>query len=272
MWVLQRAREFDQNAGMPLPAVFERLTLAGVDFRSNQISLIASAPGIGKSILALTFAVRAEVPTIYFTADSDATTQYARAASMLTGDPLSVVNEALKRKNVAKYDIALNRARHVRFVLDSAPSLDEVNAHVMSYGWAFGQWPRLIIIDNVSNIFSESEGYQGLEDVMSWLHQLAGKTGAHIMGLHHVTGEHESGDTIVDLKGLRGKISKLPTLILTLNRVKGVDGQLNISIVKNRSGVAAANGSVNVSIGIDLSRMWMETTVPKQVWSGSQSP
>jgi len=263
--VLQRAREFDQNAGMPLPTVFERLSALGADFRSNQVALIAAAPGIGKSILALTYAVWAGVPAIYFSADSDATTQYARAAAMITGDQLSAVNEALKRKNVAKYDIALNRARHIRFVLDSAPSLDDVNRHVMAYGWAYGQWPKLIIIDNVSNIFSESEGFQGLEEVMDWLHQLSRKTGAGIIGLHHVTGEYESGDTIVPLSGLRGKISKLPTLILTLNRVYGDNQALNVAVVKNRAGIAAANGSFGVQLRTDLSRMWIETRTAQSV-------
>lgn len=265
MWVLQRAREFDQNAGMPLPTVFERLSAMGADFRSNQIALIAAAPGIGKSILALTYAVWAEVPTIYFSADSDATTQYARAAAMITGDQLSVVNESLKRKSVAKYDIALNRARHIRFVLDSAPSLDDVNSHVMSYGWAFGQWPKLIIIDNVSNIFSEKEGFQGLEEIMDWLHQLSRKTGAGIIGLHHVTGDYESGDVVVPLSGLRGKIGKLPTLILTLNRIFGDDQNLNVAIVKNRAGKAMPNGSYGVPMRFDLSRMWIETRIARSV-------
>lgn len=271
MWVLQRARDFDRSAGMPLPTVFERLQSLGVEFRSSQVHLIAAAPGIGKSILALTYAVRAQVPTIYLSADSDATTQYARAAAMITGDPLSAVNEALKSGNVGRYDIALNRARHIRFVFDSSPSLDEVNSHVMSYGWAFGQWPKLIIVDNVSNIFSESDGFQGLEEVMDWLHQLARKTGACIIGLHHVTGEFESGDSVVPLSGLRGKISKLPTLILTLNRVYGENNRLNVAIVKNRAGIAAANGSWGQVLQTDLSRMWIETKMIGEKWPRSQT-
>lgn len=267
MWVLQRAREFNSNTGLPLPTVFERLQTLGVDFRAGQVHLIAAAPGIGKSIFALTLAVRAEVPTIYFSADSDASTQYARAAAMITGDPLAIVNEALQKKNVGRYDIALNAARHIRFVFDSAPSLDDVNDHVMSYGWAFGQWPKLIIVDNVSNVFTESEGFQGLEEVMDWLHQLARKTGACVIGLHHVTGEYESGDNPVPLSGLRGKISKLPVLILTLNRIFGDADHMNVAIVKNRAGIASANGSWGQPIGIDLSRMWIETKMANAMWS-----
>ena|SRR5687768_11108316 len=270
MWVLQQAREFDSSAGIPLPTVFDNLKRGTVEFRAGQLHLVAAAPGVGKSVLALTLAVRAGVPTLYFSADSDAATQYARAAAMVTGDPLHAVNKALEQKNTGKYDTALNVARHVRFVFDSAPSLDEVNDHVMAYAAAFGQWPRLVIVDNVSNVFAEAEGFQGLEETMDWLHQLGRKTGACIVGLHHVTGEYEAGDVIVPLSGLRGKISKLPVLVLTMNRIFGDESHINIAVVKNRAGMAAANGSYGIPLSIDLSRMWMETKVNPQMWASSQ--
>lgn len=271
MWVLQRAREFDSDAGIPLPTVFDSLKRGEVEFRAGQLHLVAAAPGVGKSVLALTLAVRAGVPTLYFSADSDAATQYARAAAMVTGDQLGSVNQALEKKNTGRYDVALNMARHVRFVFDSSPSIDEVNDHVLAYGAAFGLWPRLIIVDNVSNIFTESDGFQGLEETMDWLHQLGRKTGACILGLHHVTGDYESGDMVVPMSGLRGKISKLPVLILTMNRILGDDSHINIAVVKNRAGMAAPNGSYGVPLGIDLSRMWMETKVNPQMWASSQA-
>ncbi|MEU1881936.1 DnaB-like helicase C-terminal domain-containing protein [Streptosporangium sp. NPDC020072] len=262
MWVLQRAREYDSDSGTPIPTVFDRLAVAGAEFRFGQLHLIASAPGVGKSVLALTLAVWAGVPALYFSADSDAATQYARAASIVTGDPVVMVMDALKRKETSKYDAALNRTRHVRFVFDSSPSLNDLNDHVMAYAWAFGRFPRLVVVDNVSNVFNELEGFAGLEDTMDWLHQLARKTSACVVGLHHVTGDYESGDTVVPLSGLRGKISKLPVLILTLNRAFGaVQDVLNIAVVKNRAGQAAANGTLSIPIAMNLARMWMETKV-----------
>jgi predicted ATP-dependent serine protease len=263
MWVLQRAREFDSSAGTPIPTVFEKLKLASAEFRYGQVSLIAAAPGIGKSALVLQLALGAGVPTLYFSADSDAGTQYSRAAAMVTGEKLAFINESITKKQVSRFDMALNKARHIRFVFDSAPSLDDVDAHVMAYGYAFGQWPKLIIVDNVSDLFTETEGFQGLEEAMDFLAELARKTGAHIVALHHVVGEYESGDKIVPLGGLKGKISKKPTLILTLNRVAGAEDQLNIAIVKNRAGIASASGAHSVWLKMDLSRMWIETALPK---------
>ncbi|SDH17737.1 AAA domain-containing protein [Sinosporangium album] len=222
---------------------------------------MAAAPGVGKSVFALTLAIWAGVPTLYISADSDAATQYARAASMITGHPVAMVQAAIERNEVEHYDAAVDGARHIKFVFDSSPSIDDLNRQMLAYGWVYGQWPQLIIVDNASNIYSEQEGFAGLEEVMDWLHQLARKTSSCVVALHHVTGDYETGDIPVPLSGLRGKISKLPALVLTANRVFG-EPRLNVAVVKNRSGLAAANGSFGTRLGMDLSRMWIESKLP----------
>lgn len=261
MWVIQRAREFDSQSGTPLPSVYDRLKACTAEFRYGQVALIAAAPGIGKSIMALIEAIESGVETLYLSMDSDAGTQYERAASVVTGDKLSTVQEAIARGQVGKYDIALNRARNIRFVFDSNPTTDEVNEHLLAYGYAYGMWPKLIICDNVADIFAETEGHEGLNQTMEWLAALAKKTGACIIALHHVTGEYEAGDIVVPLSGLRGKISKKPTLIITLNRVPNEPLLLNVAIVKNRGGIANARGDYGCWLNMDLSRMWIETRV-----------
>lgn len=263
MWVLQRAREFDSQSGTPIPTVFDRLKACSAEFRYGQLHLIAAAPGGGKSILALTAAIAAGVETLYFSMDSDAATQYARAASIVTGDSFSTVQDAVARGQVTKYDIALNKARHVRFVFDSNPTTDEVNEHLLAFGYAYGMWPKIIIVDNAADIFMETEGHEGLNQTMEWLAALAKKTGACIIALHHVTGEFEAGDIQVPMSGLRGKISKKPVLILTLNRVPNDPLHLNVAIVKNRGGIASARGDYGCYLAMDLSRMWIETRLAR---------
>lgn len=259
MWVLQRAREFDSRAGTPIPTVFERLTALGAEFRYGQFHMIAAGPGTGKSVLALLLALQAEIETLYFSMDSDAGTQYSRAVSMITGEEHSRVQSAVAQGQTVHYDMALNRARHIRFVFESNPSLDEVNEHVMAYGYAFGQWPRLIIVDNISDLFTDKEETQGLIEAAEWLKALAAKTGACIVALHHLTGEYDSGDIVAPLSALRGKISKKPVLIITLNRLPDNPMMLNAAIVKNRGGIANARGNYSAWLPMDLSRMWVET-------------
>lgn len=263
MWVLQRARDFDSQSGTPIPTVFERLKALSAEFRYGQLHMIAAGPGTGKSAFVLKLALEAGIETLYFSMDSDAGTQYTRAASMVTGEQHSSVQDAVARGRVDKYDLALNKARHIRFVFESNPSLDEVNEHVLAYGYAYGQWPRLIIVDNISDLFTDKEETQGLIEAAEWLKALAAKTGACIIALHHLTGEYDSGDTVAPLSALRGKISKKPVLILTLNRVSDNPLVLNVAIVKNRGGIANARGNHSCWLPMDLSRMWIETALPR---------
>lgn len=263
MWVLQRAREYDSRSGTPIPTVFERLKAMSVEFRFGQVHLIAAGPGTGKSVLALTLAIEAGIEALYFSMDSDAATQYSRAVSIITGEPFAGVQDAVARGQTERFDAALNKAKHVRFVFDSNPTLDELNDHLLAYGYAYGQWPRLIIVDNVSDIFTGMEETPGLIEAMEWLAALAKKTGACIVALHHLTGEFDSGDIVAPLSALRGKISKKPVLVLTLNRIPGDDFHLNVAIVKNRGGIASARGAYSCWLGMDLSRMWVETRIPQ---------
>jgi replicative DNA helicase len=263
LWVLQRAREFDSQSGTPIPTVFERLKGMSAEFRFGQVHLIAAGPGTGKSILALKLALEAGIETLYFSMDSDASTQYSRAVSMVTGEQLSAVQEAVARGQTDHFDMVLNRARHIRFVFDSNPSLDEVNDHCLAFGYAMGMWPKLIIVDNLSDLFTDSEETSGLIEAMEWLAALARKTGACIVALHHLTGEYDSGDMVAPLSALRGKISKKPVLVLTLNRVPENPGVLNVAIVKNRGGIANARGNHACWLMMDLSRMWVETKLPQ---------
>lgn len=262
MWVLQRAREFDSKSGTPIPTVFERLRGMTAEFRYGQLHMIAAGPGTGKSVLALLLALEAGIETLYFSMDSDAGTQYTRAASMVTGEQHSRVQDAVAQGQTTKYDLALNRARHIRFVFEPNPSLDEVNEHVLAYGYAYGMWPRLIIVDNISDLFTDAEETAGLIESAEWLKALAQKTGACIVALHHLTGEYDSGDIVAPMSALRGKISKKPAMILTLNRVAENPMVLNVAIVKNRGGIANGRGNHSAWLGMDLSRMWIETRIP----------
>lgn len=79
---------------------------------------------------------------------------------------------------------------------------------------------------------------------MEFLHKMGRDTGACVVGLHHVTGKHNDGDVPIPLSGVKGQISRIPELIVTLHRVKQEFGPdlLRVSTVKNRAGVANPSG------------------------------
>lgn len=240
-----------------MPSVFPRLTDSTVHFRRGQFHLLAAAPGVGKSLVALTLAVDCKQPTFYFSADSDAFTMYLRTGAKETGWTTEEVEGQVEKGNTQYLDIKLSQAtRHVRFSFDTSPDFDTMERELLAYVVTYGDWPALIVVDNLSNLETEAgDGLAALERGCDYLHALARKTGAAVVALHHVVGEYEDGSTPVPLSGLKGKISKTPEMVLTLFRNHFQRGKMGVCVVKNRMGRADPSGSMVVWLDLDLDRM-----------------
>lgn len=230
--------------------MWQTLSDRGIDFLLGQLSLICAAPGIGKSAFALALALESGAPTLYFSADSDAVTQGARAISTLTGIPMDQAKEQAKHS----YGDQLGNLA-VRFVFDPAPTLDLIKTQLKAFEEQYGVPPDLVVVDNITNVITGFEGnaedpFGGLESLMDWLHQLARDTGAHVCGLHHVTGEYNNGNTPIPLRGIKGQIGRVPEMVLTLHRVTNDYGpdELNVSPVKNRANEGNPSGYGFISL------------------------
>lgn len=241
---------------MPWP----QLRGAGAFVRRGQLTLVAAPPGTGKSLFAQALAHRGDdngtVPsTLYFSADSDAGTFAQRAGAIATGYQLSDIQQLISDGNDEAIDAAIAaQTGHMRMDYTSNVSDQDMLDEIDAYAEIFGKYPDLIVMDNLSNLSvdgAENE-FHGLQENCFFLHDIARQTNAAVITLHHVAGEFEGGDKPIPLSGLRGKVSKTPELIFTMIR----SGELmNVSVVKNRSGRAHADGSNAIGIPVDLSRM-----------------
>jgi replicative DNA helicase len=256
---LVRARHLAGKAGEPLPAAFPALEKAGVHIRRGQLTVIAAGSGTGKSALVATIAVKAEVPTLYFSADSDAFTQYVRLGAMLTHTPVWAVENDMENGKAVHYDTQINSLDYLRWNFDAAPTLDTLDLDIQAFGYAYGCWPQLIVIDNVKNVWTESESEMSrYSEVIDYLHQLARQTGAAVVALHHLTGEYDDGIKAAPMSALMGKISKIPACILTLHKSGDPEfgeQMLNVSVVKNRGGRADPSGQWFIGLPANLEMM-----------------
>jgi hypothetical protein len=77
-----------------------------------------------------------------------------------------------------------------------------------------------------------------------YMSDMARVTGAHVLSLHHVTGEYSDGLQPIPLSGVKGKIGRVPNVILTIHKeIDGMDGRiLHVSPVKNREGFEDSSG------------------------------
>ncbi|WP_440066382.1 DnaB-like helicase C-terminal domain-containing protein [Streptosporangium sp. OZ121] len=255
MYVLERARAKVGDAGAALPTPFKRLTREGVVFRRGQLHLIAAGPGVGKSALSLTLAVAARVETLYFSADSDAATQYERTAAMLSGREIHEIAKMVEAGETRYLDSKLASLRKLRWCFDSSPTLDMIENHVKAWAYVYGTYPEMIVVDNVGDISPDVEerGHIALESVMDYLADLARQTGACVIALHHLTGDYDDGAQPPPLSALKGKISKKPSLVLNLFRPE--EGKLGVVVAKNRHGRPDPAGQYRLALNSDLARM-----------------
>lgn len=247
------------EAGSPLPSPFELLDRAGAKFRRGQVSLIAAASNGGKSAVASHFAVFGRYPdtsgirTLYFSADTDRVTLGTRVAAGVLGKPLEEVEDLLRSNNLGAWERLAEETSHIWFDWSSVLSYRHIDDELDAYAYANGDWPECIVVDNLINILVEP-GWQGIDEAMFYLQGVATKTNAHVMVLHHVTGQYVDGMMRIPKSGLLDKVDKRPRLVVTLWNC-GPD-QLGMCVVKNSSGPNSADGSYGVEIGWLPERSW----------------
>lgn len=252
MLSLAQSSRLKSGAGAKLPDVWRGFRQHGVQLRRGQLSLWAAAPGVGKSALALAYAVGAGVPTLFFSMDTDAYTMRVRAAQMQTGWTQEVVEAEMEDPEFQQR--VFSTLRHIDFEYRSGLTTDEVAGVTAAYGERWGAFPHLTILDNIGNLAFEGDEFGELRRMTGDLHRMARHTSAHIMVLHHVTGQYEDGTVQPPLSGLQGKISKYPELIMTGAR-GAREGQVFWALVKARSGKADPSGTWRVELSADMSTM-----------------
>ncbi|WP_378743216.1 AAA family ATPase [Nocardia brasiliensis] len=234
-------------AGKPLPTVFKALAERGAEFLLGQLVLVAAGPGTGKSLFTLTLALRSKVPTLYFSADSDAFTQLTRSVSVLTGWRHEDAAKRVLAGDLGMVSDLLTKVP-IRLVYEASPTLDDIERATLAYDEVYGHYPQLVVIDNITNVSTEASGedpFAGLEALTDYLHGMARQTGACVVCLHHVTGPYVDAEKPIPLSGVKGQITRVPELVLTLFRpIREFGGDvLGVSTVKNRAGRADPSGA-----------------------------
>jgi predicted ATP-dependent serine protease len=195
-------------------------------------------------MFALIYAMKAERPTLFFSADTDTTTVMMRAAAQASGHTQVSVEMNLSHDS-HYYDKHFDKLKHIKWVFDSSPSLDDIELEIKAYVELYGEAPELIVIDNLMNVAAETDNeWAGLRAIMMELHDMARKTEACVLVLHHVSEQSEYGSPSKPpaRRAIHGKVSQLPALILTL----GYDPNqavLCVAAVKNRFGPHTADAS-----------------------------
>lgn len=219
--------------------------------------MVAAPPGIGKSIFALTQAQRTRIPTLYHSADSDAFTQMSRGLCIETGCTMREAEQAVARNEDLSALAPSIGEVPIRFEYDTTPDADSIEESADSYEELYGEYPEMMIVDNVTNVYSEAGDAEssstGLHWVCDYLSSLAMTSNACIVGLHHVKSEWVNGASPIPMNGLMDQVHKVPRLILTL--FSPSEGVIGVSKVKDRFGKADPSGKQYTELAFDGERM-----------------
>lgn len=253
MLSFKRPAAAERAGGAKLPMPWATLDRLDVSLRRSEVSMIAGVPGAGKSSLALVYALRAKVPTLYIAADTSEWTMRVRTLAALTGKTQAFVEKALTDEPAFDW---FAQADHIAWCFDAAPSIPSIRVELDAYNEVHGLYPELIVVDNLIDIAQgQGDEWQALRATMKDLKVLARDVDAAVAVLHHVSeadGSKFKGSNAPTRAAIQGKVAQLPALILTLD---SVNDQMYIGVVKNRYGQAAANGSYGVALEFDATRM-----------------
>jgi predicted ATP-dependent serine protease len=272
MLTIAQAATRNKNNAQLLPDLFPALASDGIRFRRGQVTMIAGQPNSGKSLLALFYAVKSGVPTLYISADTDAYTTAIRAAAVITGSQVNSVEESFASGDGYEfYEDELRSLKHLRFDFDPSPTLDDISLSIEAYGEAFGEYPHLLIIDNLLNIAALHDNeWTGMRDIAKAMHHIARQTDAAVFMLHHTSEAEGRPELPPSRKSIQGKISQLPEMILTV-AMDHDSSEYRVACVKNRFAKNSAAGTDYTVLFADASRMTLyndrQTINTAQYWS-----
>ena len=259
MLTIRQAASRHLDTPQLLPDLFPSFKQVGIRFRRAQVTMIAGQPNSGKSLLALFYAIKANRPTLYVSADTDAYTTTLRAAAVVTGNTIDTIEDSFKQENgMQVFQNALMSLTNLEFSFDPSPTLDDIQLMIQAYGEKYGQYPELIIIDNLMNVAALHDNeWTGMRDIMKACHHIARETDSAIFILHHTSEAEGEPTRPPSRRAIQGKVSQLPEMILTV-AMEPEYSEFRIACVKNRFAKHSAMGDKWVSLKVDAARMTLK--------------
>ena len=250
MWTLNQSAGVRGNAGKPIPTPWKAFEDMGIVPRRGQLILIAGPPGLGKTAQVMNLALEAFVPGVVFSADSDAFTQLTRSIAIVCDKTVEQAAHMVLNDNIPDYVQEELSKIPLRIDYNSSPTPNDMEEILCAYYELCNEFPALVVVDNITNVVSDAseagDPFSGLEALMDYLHGMARETGACVIGLHHVTGEYNNGEKPIPINGVKGQITRVPEMVLTLHKRPLEDSRwiLCVSVVKNRGGKADPTGNM----------------------------
>jgi len=248
---LHRAVMIGDKVAATIPTVYSSLASRQIHPRRGELSMIAGPPGAGKSTLALHWALHAQRPTLYFSADTHQHTMSLRLAAMITDTDQSIIEPAME--NLEWTSDVLSHADHIRWSFESAPGLNDIEQELNAFFELYGNHPELVVVDNLLDCtHTDGDEWGSMRSLLREFKWWARETNAAFLVLHH-TSEAVHSDPCPPRSAIQGKVAQTPALILTVASTN--PGFMGVCPVKNRYGPADPSGQTASWLVYDPAKM-----------------
>lgn len=253
MRTLARAAVTPDEMKEPIPTVFPQVERIGGVLRKGQLAMFAATPASGKSYAILWLLYKLGLPTLYFSADTGPQDQLERAAAMCTGLRIEQIREDIAFGGDAHYaNLLAEKFGHVRWVFESDPTYDDLELETSAYAEAYGEFPTIIVVDNLVNVLGEGESEWASEkESTRMLKRLNRVTGSAVWLSHHMNERSKDPSIPSPRADIANKLSALPEVIFSL---AATGNEQRWAVVKNRTGKQDPSGQTFATVWTDLDR------------------
>lgn len=240
----------------PLPELLPVLTAQGIIFEPGQMVMIVARPNGGKSMLSLWYAIKAQVGTLYFSADTDRRTTLYRAAAIKTGIEFDEIKNMIGTSGQDIVDDAIMEITQdgIQFDFSPQPRLEDLYLEADAYMEVYGVPPRMIVLDNLLNVDNDAGDFAGLVEILGRLHAMARDLDCAMVVLHHVNTSTTKPEYPAPVNSIRGQVSQYPEIILALAMLPE-EGVMRVAMTKHRHRTPSPNGDKYETIYVDPRRM-----------------
>jgi len=253
---IARSLQASATVGDPIPMPWPALDLK-LKLHTKELSIVAGAPGAGKSVFALNVAMEMDDPVLYVAQDS-APSVYARSAALALHMEIGTVYDQLREPDTkAELIQELALEKQDLFIHGGALTVDDIESRLIALKEVLGEAPKLVIIDNLIDLIVPGHvhtdaGFYAAS--LNPLKQIAIKHNTCMLALHHVT---RRGSETSNPHGLGTRALKMTDLLYSGEReaehVIGVfhnveKSNMSIQILKQRDGDADPEGGLFVPL------------------------